>query len=486
MSLQKKVVSGIFWTFGQQFGSQVIVLVTSIILARILQPSDFGLIGMLTLFMGIGSVLIDGGFTNSLIRTQDIDQEDYSSVFFINIIASVIIYGAIFFSPLIASFYNKPVLVAIIRVYTLSFIINAFATVQITKLTRELKFRLQMAMQLPSLIISGVVGIFMALHGYGVWSLVWVNIINSIIFATLHWLLSGWHPSWLFNMKKMKQHLRFGYKLTFSGTLDILFENIYNIVIGRFYPVASLGYYTRSQTLSMLPVQAISMALNKVSYPLFATIQDDDVRLKAAYKKIMLVVIFWVTIVMICLQVIATPLFRMVLTDKWLPAVPFFKILCINGILYPLHLYNLNILLVKGRSDLFLKLEIYKKIIIAAGVISFISFGIYALICFQVAFSIGAFFINTLYSGKLIKYSIKEQIIDLLPNILTGIITGVLGWALNIFFLQRNQFPDWLGIIIGAGVCVCIYSLLSYLFKMTAMFDTFEILLKKNKNDSDY
>ncbi|MBD1364351.1 lipopolysaccharide biosynthesis protein [Mucilaginibacter sp. ZT4R22] len=482
MSLSKRAVSGLLWTFAQQFGAQAITFITSVILARILLPSDFGLIGMLALFMGVGNVLIDGGLTNSLIRSQDVDQSDYSSVFFINIIGSVVIYLIVFFcAPLISGFYHQPVLTGIIRVYTLSFIINAFATVQTTRLTRELKFKLQMLMQLPSLIISGTVGVILALKGFGVWSLVWLNIINSIIFVSLHWLLSGWYPQWIFNKKKLLVHLNFGYKLTLSGTLDIVFENIYNIVIGRFFLASSLGFYTRAQTISMLPVQSISAALNKVTYSLFATIQDDNIRLKKAYKTIMLAVVFWVTIVMICLQVVSEPLFKLLLTTKWLPAVPYFKVLCITAILYPLHLYNLNVLLVKGEAGLYLKLEVYKKIIIVIGVITVTQFGIFGLLYFQVVFSVMAFFLNSWYSGRLIGYPVKEQLKDLLPIFITGVVTAAFCLFLQNFFTSLALLSDLVRIIIMGATCFATYTCISYIIKMPALFDTFTLI---NKTDN--
>lgn len=481
MGLQKQTVSGLFWTFSQRFSVQLINFGVSIIMARVLLPADYGLIGMLAVFMAIGSSLMDSGLSSSLIRTPNADQKDYSTVFFINIIGSIIIYAILFLTaPFIASFYDQEILTPIIRVYTLSFIISAFVSVQSTRLTKEMNFKTQMKIQIPSVIGGGILGIVLALQDYGVWSLVWMNLFQSTLSAIQHWIYSGWRPNFLFDKERFKYHFNFGYKLTLSGLLDTIYNNIYNLIIGKFFPVAYLGYYTRAKSLQQLPVQNISTALNKVTYPMFSSIQHENVKLKMAYKKLMQQVLFWIAPTMILLGVIAEPLIRFLLTEKWVPAVPYFQTLCAAGILYPLNSYNLNILKVKGRSDLFLKLEIIKKVIITIGIFIAVPFGIYGLLYLQVIISFVAYFINSWYSGKMINYPMIEQVRNILPTILLATLIGGFSWFLDRYYLlQVLHMIDFGRVAIMGGVYFILYLGISQAIKMPAIIDFRRLILKR-------
>ncbi len=420
---------------------------------------------------------MNSGLTQSLIRTLDPDQEDYSTVFFFNLVGSIFIYCILFFTAsLIATFFSQPILTKIIRVYCLTFIISAFSEVQLTRLTKEMNFKLQMTIAIPSLIGSGLLGVFLAYEGYGVWSLVWMGVFQSFLSTVQLWFRTGWAPSFIFNMAKFRYHLKFGYKLTLSGLLDTIFTNIYQIVIGRFFLLAQVGFYTRADSLKQLPVSNMSVALNKISYPLFASIQNDNVRLKKGYKQIMQMVIFVVAPVLIIMGVLAVPLFRFLFTEKWLPAVPYFQILCLTGILYPLHSYNLNILNVKGRSDLFLKLEVVKKILVATVIVVSIKFGILGLIWGQVITSVLAFFINTHYSGKFLNYNAWQQIKDILPLIMLAFGAGFFVWWLN---YGLNNYSDFIRLIIGGFVGLVIYIGLSMIFKVESLGEVKKIILKK-------
>lgn len=480
MGLKQKTIGGLIWTFSQQFSVQAINFVVQLVLARLLLPEDFGLIAMLSVFIAMGTSLVDSGLTSSLIRTKDADQKDYSTVFFMNLGASFLIYALLFVAaPLIADFFDQPALVAVIRVYTCTFIIRAFSQVQMTKLTKEMNFKLQMFIQIPSVVVAGIAGVIMAYQGMGVWSLVYMNIIQSGISTLQLWIRSGWWPSMVFDFKRLKKHFNFGYKLTLAGLLNTIFTNLYNIIIGKFFSAAQLGFYNRADTLRMFPVQNLATALNKVTYPMFSSIQDDDKKLKGAYKMLMQQVMFWLTPLMTLLIIIAEPLFRFVLTDKWLPAVPYFQWLCVAGLLYPLHAYNLNILNVKGRSDLFLKLEIIKKIIIAIGIVLAIPYGIYGLIYFQVISTVIAYFINTFYSGKLIGYPAMAQLYDILPTLVLAALVGILIWSFHSYFLIDYHWPDWATILSLGMLYMGIYMALGYLFRFQAYSDLKMIILKK-------
>lgn len=481
MSLQKKAVSGLIWTFTQQFSVQAINVVIGIVLARILVPSVFGLIGMLTVFIAIGNSLMDSGMTSSLIRTHDASQKDYSTVFFVNLIFSFILYWVLFFcAPLIADFYHQPVLCPIMRLYTVSFFITAFVGVQTTKLTKEMRFKEQMFMQIPSTITGGIVGVFLAYKGYGVWSLVWMNLTQTSLFTLQHWIFSGWAPSLVIDKSRLKYHIHFGYKLTFSGLIDAVYSNIYRIVIGRYFSATDVGYYSQARNLQMLPINNISNALNKVTYPLFASVKNDDVKLKAAYRKLFHQVIFWVAPMMLLAVVIAKPLFLLLLTEKWLPAVPFFQLLCLTGILYPFHTYNLNILNVKGRSDLFLRLEIIKKIFITVGVGISIFYGIYALLYFQIIASVFAFWVNTRYSGKFIDYSGKQQMLEALPAILISGKTAFLVWLVYKYLFVPAHSSNFVTVASLVALYVLLYVGFCKLYKVAALKE-FVQLIKQRK-----
>ena len=479
MSLKKQALSGVFWSSMQLFGNQFIGFGVSMVLARLLLPSEFGLIAMLGIFIGLGTALINSGLTQSLIRTENLDDEDFSTVFFFNLGGSIVIYSIIYFvAPCIADFYNQEILTSIVRVYCIVFIINAFSAIQITRLTKMMDFKTQLKVSLPSLIIGGSVGITMAYNDYGVWSLVWSNIIQTIAGTLQLWFWSQWRPSWVFNRKKLNYHFNYGVKLMLSGILNVIFTNAYTIIIGKFFAPAQVGFYNRAQTLQMLPVNSISSIVTKVSFPLFSSIQNDDVRLKSIYKRIMQMVVFLVTPTLILMAVLGEPLFRLLYTEKWVRAVPYFQILCVTGILYPINLYNLQILNVKGRSDLFLKLEVFKKIIVVMVILVSFQFGIYGLLYGSVLTSVIAFFINTHYSGKFLNYPAWEQTKDLLPIIGLGILTGAVVYFLDINF--RQAIPnDFFRLVLGSSSGVALYTAVAYLFKMNCLTELIHIIQRK-------
>lgn len=459
-SLRKRSLSGVVWTFAQQFGGQLINFFISIILARILMPEEFGLIGMITVVIAVGTSLMDAGMGQSLIRTTNPDDEDYSTVFYVNLFVSLFIYFVVYLSaPLIAAFYDESILNNLLRVLGLSIIVGAFSSVQRTKLTKEMNFKAQFTIQIPSFIISGIIGVVLAYQGYGVWSLVFMQLARNGIASIQFWIYSKWTPKFTFNIQRLKYHFNFGYKLTLSGLLNTLYENLYYIIIGKYFSTADLGFYTRAKSTKQLPVSNISAAINKVTYPMFAEIKDDDNRLKNAYTLVMQQVLFWVVPILVGAAVIAEPLFRLVFTEKWLPAAPMFQLLCVVGIMYPINAYNLSILKVKGRSDLFLKLEIIKKSYTVIGILLVIPFGIFALLYFQIATSIIGFFINSYYSGRFIDFPVLEQIKKIVPIFIITSIMGAACFLLNQIILTstwhdgyRVVFTSILGLIVYLGI----------------------------------
>lgn len=477
MSLRAQAISGMLWTYSQQFGIQLIQFGVSIVLARLITPEEFGLIGMIAVFMGIGTILFDGGLTSSLIRTTEVEDIDYSTVFLFNFGVSILIYAVFFVTaPFIANFFGQPVLTSIIRVYSLSFVISSLAAVQNAKLTKELKFKLLAIASFPAAILSGLVGILLAYNGYGVWALVYSYLVQSASTTLVLWLLSGWRPSLQFSRKKFREHFFFGSKLTLSGLLDVIFTNIYQLVIGKMYAPVQVGYYTRANTLMMLPVGNISTALNKVVFPLFSKLQDDLPRLRDAYRRIMLAVIFLVSPVIVIMAVLAKPLVLTLFGAKWEPVVPIFQIIAVTGILYPLHLYNLLILQVRGKSGLFLRLEIAKKILMVAVIAISIFYGFEGLLWGLVIFSILALFINTFYAGRELSYSMIMQLRDVLPIFLlsAGMAVAVYGSAIPLY-----SFGNFAMLIGGTAVGMLFYIAIAKILKFESMSEVINLIRKR-------
>ncbi len=478
MSLKQQALSGVIWSFLQQFGSLIIIFVVSLILARILLPSDFGTIAVFNALMSIGSVLIDSGLTNSLIRTERIDDSDLSTVFYFNLFVSIIVYLLIVIaSPWIAVFFKMPELINIIRVYAIILPIGAFSAVQRTLLTKRLDFKTQLKIQIPSLIVGGISGIILALTGFGIWALVYMAIVQSVLSTLQFWLYSKWIPRRVFDRVKFKLHFNFGYKLALSSLIDTIFQNLYTIVIGRLFNPTQLGYYNKANSMQQLPVTSITQPLNRVTYPLFAQIQNDSNRLRDAYRRLMKTVIFITAPFLTIMAAMGEPLFRFLFTEKWLPAVPYFQILCILGILLPIHSYNLNILKVKGRSDLFLRLEIVKKILIVIMIAVTYKFGIIMMLWGRVFGSLIGLFINCHYSGKFLNYNLWKQLGDLVPSFLLSAFTG--GF---IFLLDANLFTtasDVIRLLIGGTIAFLLYVFIAYILKYEELTYAKDILFRK-------
>lgn len=478
MSLRNQSISAFFWASGQQISTLVLNLSVSIFLARILNPVEFGLIGMITIIVSLGSSLMNGGLTSSLIRTKDASDIEYSTIFFTNVIFSLIIYGVIFLiAPLIALFYDRPMLLNIIRVYALSIVIFSFSTVQLAKLTKELQFKKTMIIQLPSIFIAGVVGILMAVNGYGVWSLVWMYLIQAFVNTLLLWFKSGWRPKLEYSYLEFKKHFSFGFSIAMSGSLHSVYSNIYNLVIGKYFSAIQLGYYTRSFTLAQLPIYNLQDVLDRVTYPVLSRLQDDNEKLRVAYKQIIQSVLLLILPILALGVILGTPLFSFFLTDKWLPAAPYFKLICIGGMFFPLSMNNLNILKIKGKSGLVLRLGIVEKIVITIGIFLTIPFGIMGLLYFQIASSMCAFLMNGYFSGGLIKYSLGEQILDILKVVMIIVIAGIPTYF--IYSLFRYQISDIAIIFSCTLFFLIIYVLTIFIVDKNLLTNIKKIIFKK-------
>jgi len=463
--LKTKTIKGMFWSFSEIVSLQGINFVVQIFLARLLMPEDFGLIGMITIFIAVSQSLIDSGFTSAIIREKNITNTDYSTVFYFNLVISIVIYFILFFSsPLISSFYNEPRLVYIIRILSVVIIINAFGLIQRTILTREIDFKTQTKITFISSVLSGIVAVILAFLGLGVWALVIRQILMQLIQSLMLINHNKWIPSLSFDINSFKRLFGFGWKILVSGLINTLYQNIYYPIIGKFFSVTDLGFFTNAKKMNDIPSMATSQAVQKVSYPVLSQIQDNEKSLKNGFRKAIRNTTFINFPLMIGLAAIADPLIKLLIGEKWAPSIPYFQILCFTGMLYPLHALNLNILQVKGRSDLFLKLEIIKKIIgiISIIVVLFFGLGIIGLLWAEVFTNIISFFINSFYSKKMIDYSTRDQIKDIYPIFFASIIMAGITYSLTFFLDVRNIFL----LLIQIPVAILIYITLSYIFQI--------------------
>lgn len=464
-SLKRKSVSGFLWSFIDMFATQSIQFIVLMILARLLTPENFGLIGMIALFMAISNSLIDSGFSQALIREKEFCQKDYSTVFFFNLFTSVALYAILFWvAPFVSEFFQKEELTKILRVLSLGLIINSFGLIQRVFLIKNINFRTQTGINLCSAVIAGVIAISLAYKGFGVWSLVIQNLTLQFIQSISLWIYNKWIPTLTFSRSSFTKLFGFGSKLLISGIIDTLYSNIYSIIIGKLYPAAQLGYYTNAAKLGDVITNSTTSALQRVSFPILSRIQDNEEQLKSSFKKIVRMIAFTMFPIMIGLIAIADSLIPILLGSKWVKSIIYFKLLCISGMIYPLHAINLNILQVKGRSDLFLRLEIIKKTLLTAmiGVSIYLSLGINGLIGAAIVTSYCSLFINAYYSAREISYSILQQLQDVLPIFLLSLLMGLVVFVLGSILPFQHSFIVIFQILVG----FIVYLGVGYLFKI--------------------
>ena len=475
-SLKKKTISGLLWSFGDMMGNQGIQFIIQIILARLLMPEDFGIIGMILVFVALSNSLVDSGFTQALIRDQKADQTDYSTVFYFNLAMSIVIYGILFLSaPLISDFFAVAQLTPIIRVLALGVIINAFSIIPRAMFTKEVNFKVQAKINMAASIFSGIIAVAMALTGFSVWSLVARMLALNLIQALLLVFYRRWLPSLVFSTASFKRLFGFGWKLLVSGLIDTAYNNIYYLIIGKQYTPASLGHYTNAAKFSDVATQTLTATIQRVTYPVLSGIQDQHERLKGSFRKIIKLSGFLIFPVMVGVAAVAEPLILLIFGEKWETMIPYFQLLCIAGMLYPIHALNLNILQVKGRSDLFLYLEIIKTIVptVLIFIVIWMDWSITVLVATVVLDSYISLFINIYFSGREISYGIKEQIQDLLPIYAISLVMGVAVYGIG-GLLPFSNLPT---LILQIGLGVVLYILICKLFKIKEFDIVFDLLV---------
>lgn len=476
MTLKQQTISGITWSIIDNAYTQIITFVVGIILARLLEPREFGLIGMIMIFIAVAQSFVDSGFSQALIRKNDCTKRDYNTVFYFNILVSVLFYIILFFSAdLISSFFNQVELINIIKVMGLSVILNGFGIVQGVQLTKEIDIKTLAKISAIANTISGGLSIYLAYIGFGVWSLVWRTMLNNFLRIILLWMWHKWRPQLIFSFQSFKELFGFGSKLLASGLLNTVFENLHYLVIGKYFSPQQLGYYTRALTFANLPSSNINGVIQRVSYPVLAKMQDNPSAVKAGFKKLIKNTMFITFTLMLIMAAVAKPLILTLIGEKWLQSVIYLQLLCFSLMLYPLHSLNLNVLNVKGRSDLFLKLEVIKKILVVPVILIGISWGIIPMILGMIIHSFICYFLNSRYAGLLIDYSVTEQIKDITPGfILAGIV--------SIIIFLPSLFVNTIPIILLTGQLVLAAILvltISELTKLEPYLEIKEIVVEK-------
>lgn len=480
-TLQNKAISGVIWSFIQKFGTMGISFFSNIILARLLSPDDYGCIGMLAIFILISTTLVNGGFGSALIQKKNPTSQDYSTIFFWNIFVSIIFYILIFLAaPLIADFYHIEKLTSVLRVEATIIIINSFIIVQENQYRKQLQFKKLSLVYLASAFVSVAVAIFLAYNSFGVWSLVYQQIVMSFTTAVLLWISSKWRPQFTFSVDSFKDLFSFGFYILLSDILNTICDNVQGLLIGRFYTPASMGYYTQAHKLDQIASTSISSVINQVSYPMLSTFQNDLNQMVKILQKFTSILAFVTIPVMLYLIILAKPIILILYSDKWLASVPYFQILCIAGIANCLQGINYYAVAATGRSDILFRWSLVKRGFgLCFIVIGLATGGILGLLWGMVCSSFFIYFINAFLVSRKVGYSIRQQAIDLFPILLIGVISFLIVQLLQ--FVFNNEIT---ASIMGFVCFPTIYICFSKLFHLDSYYKTksiiYSLILRKN------
>lgn len=465
------VLPNFFWRLAERFGAQGVALVVSIILARLLVPEVYGTIALVTVFTQILNVFVDSGFGNALIQKKDADDLDFSTVFYFNVAVCLLLYAGVFLAaPWIARFYNDLALTPVVRVLSLTLIISGVKNVQQAYVSRTMQFKRFFFATLGGTIGAAVIGIAMAYFGFGVWALVAQQIFNATVDTLILWITVKWRPKWMFSWQRLKGLFSFGWKLLASSLLDTVYSDLRQLIIGKLYTSSDLAQYNRGKQLPDLLVNNIDTSINSVLLPAMSQVQDDSARVKSMTRRAMKTSTYVIAPIMMGLAFTAEFVIRLLLTEKWMPCVPFLRIFCITYLFYPVHTANLNAIKAMGRSDLFLKLEIVKKVVGLIVLLSTMWFGVMAMAYSLLFTSITSQIINSWPNKKLLDYSYPEQIRDILPGILLAVLMGCC-----VYPIQWLGLPDVVTLLIQVPLGAAIYIGVSAVLRL----DSYKYVMKE-------
>lgn len=456
-SLKNKTIKGTAWSAADAFLGQGVTFLVGIVLARMLSPDEYGLIGICLIFVNVLNGMVDSGFSNALIRKKNIKDVDYNTMFITNMTTSMLLYVLLFVcAPIISAFFVRPELTELIRVVGLIMFANALSITQVTILTKRIDFKTKTKASLVSAIMSGIIGVVMAFAGFGVWSLVGQILSKQVIYTICLWILTKWWPSFLFSSKSFHYMWGFGWKLMLSGLLNNLWNQLYQVVVGKCYSPATLGQYTKSNEYASIFSSNLSTIIQRVSYPVLSELQDDKDRMVEGYRRVIKMTMFVTVICMISLGAVAEPLIYCMIGPQWHEAATYLPLVCISMSLYPLHAINLNMLQVLGRSDIFLYLEIIKKVIGIVPICIGIFVDIYWMLFASIIMGFIGLYLNSWYTGKALGYTFWKQLLDIAPSF--GIAFTI---AFSVYFLKYVPLSYWVilplqmgvGFVVGVAIC---------------------------------
>lgn len=455
-NLKDKTIKGTFWSAADAFLGHGVTFIVGLVLARLLSPEEYGLIGIVTIFTTILLGFVDSGFSNSLIRKKKVTEDDYNTMFIVNMAMSVLMCLFLYLSaPAIARFFERPQLVPLVRVMGLLLIFQALSYVQYTILSRNVDFKTKTKASVISAVISGAIGIAMAYLGFGVWALVAQQLSRQLVYSVCLWIYIRWSPKMKFSFESFKYMWGFGWKILLSGLLDRVWTQLYQMVVGKFYNPATLGQYTRSKEYASIFSSNLTSIVQRVSYPVLSQVQGDKARMTGAYRRVIKMTMFITSVFMIWMGAMADPLIYCLIGPQWHQAATFLPLICISMSLYPLQAINLNMLQVQGRTDIFLMLEIIKKVIAIGPICLGIFVSIYWMLIGSIVAGIISFFLNSYYSGKRLGYTSWEQLKDIMPSYSIAFAT-----AFSVYFFKYLPISNYLilpiQICVGAIVCFVI------------------------------
>ena len=472
MPSKHTIISSLFWKFFERSGTQLIQFILTIVLARVLAPNDFGLVALVMVFIAIANVFVQSGLNTAPIQKKDADDLDFASVFIASLSLATILYAALFFcAPVIANFYSNEALIPVIRVLSLTLFLGAINSVQIAYISRNMLFKKLFYRSLGAMIPSGVIGIILAMLGFGVWALVVQQLSNVFLAIVIMWFTVPWRPKLEFSLSRLKRLFSFGWKLLCSSLLDVGYNNLTGLIIGKMFSPSSLAYFNRGEHFPSFLVNNINSSIQSVMLPSLAVHQDDQPQMKRLMRRAIKTSSFVIAPLMMGLAIASKPIVLILLGDKWLPAVPFIQAYCFVYAFYPIHTSNLSAINAMGRSDIFLKLEIIKKVygisLLVASLLYFNSpIGIAYGFCVSAIISS---FVNAYPNKKLIQYSYFEQFKDIIPSL---ILTAVMGGILHLVSLANiNPYLDLIlegftGIVVYIGLAKILhFECLDYLIK---------------------
>lgn len=482
-NMQNNAVNGVKWTGIEQVSIQIANFIFGIVLARLLLPSDFGLIGMISIFLALSDSIVFGGFSQALIRKSNCSDDDFMTSFFYNVIIAIALYFLLYFiAPFISHFYNLPQLTSITRVLSLVLVINSVFAVPNSIFQINLNFKIPSSISIIVNIFRGLLGILLAFLGFGVWSIVYSQVFSALLRSIITLSLSTWKFKFIFSIDSFKELFSFGSRLMVVSFLDQLFKNIYQLIIGKFFSANVLGYFSKARSYASLPAEPTSKTVGKVAFPILCKYKNDKKQLLFKYRQFMSITCYIIFPIMLMLILLAKPLIVVLLTEKWLPILTMMQILCVAQIFYPMHALNLDLLQVLGRSDLLLRVELIKKIfiIIVITIIILFSRNVISICISQILISIFSLGLNTYYTSKILNYGLLNQLQDLKYTIISSLIMLVCVYFILLFI--NNPIIE---IFIGGVSGIIIYYLLSLSLKVDEIKIIHKLIKDKFTNEKD-